>query len=83
MGILGRILRKFWAQEYRWTIYVIEDGYPRFGIQSHQFAPLLNLLGPVQPDSGVDLWDEPTYTQLSGRSRVDRPERIRDRGGRP
>ena len=43
----------------------------------------LALWAPVQPDSGVDLWDEPTYTRLRGRSRVDRPERIRDRGGRP
>jgi len=46
-------------------------------------AGLGELLKRQPKATGVDLWDEPTYTRLSGRSRVDRPERIRDRGGRP
>jgi len=46
-------------------------------------AGLGELLKKQPKATGVDLWDEPTYTRLCGRSRVDRPERIRDRGGRP
>tara|TARA_Y100000815_G_C13275791_1_gene474884 strand:- start:959 stop:1165 length:207 start_codon:yes stop_codon:yes gene_type:complete len=46
-------------------------------------AGLGELLKKQPKETGVDLWDEPTYTRLRGRSRVDRPERIRDRGGRP